>query len=63
MSLIDGINQSEARRRALILFCITFLRENAKVTLPMFDKFMIIIRSHYDKYQLGKLPLGIGLFL
>lgn len=30
MSLIDGINQSEARRRALILFCITFLHENAK---------------------------------
>lgn len=30
MSLIDGINQSEARRRALILFCITFLHETAK---------------------------------
>lgn len=30
MSLIDGINQSEERRRALILFCITFLNENAK---------------------------------
>ncbi|KAJ8535465.1 hypothetical protein K7X08_023185 [Anisodus acutangulus] len=30
MSLIDGINQSEARRRALILFCITHLNKNAK---------------------------------
>ncbi|XP_057789074.1 uncharacterized protein LOC131005961 [Salvia miltiorrhiza] len=30
MSLIDGINRSETRRRALILFCITFLNENAK---------------------------------
>ncbi|XP_019253405.1 PREDICTED: uncharacterized protein LOC109232183 [Nicotiana attenuata] len=30
MSLIDGINQSEARRRALILFCITHLSKNAK---------------------------------
>lgn len=31
MSLIDGINQSEVRRRALILFCITHLNKNAKV--------------------------------
>ncbi|CAA2958297.1 uncharacterized protein LOC111407548 isoform X1 [Olea europaea subsp. europaea] len=31
MGLIDGINQNETRRRALILFCITFLNENAKV--------------------------------
>ncbi|KAK4367301.1 hypothetical protein RND71_015181 [Anisodus tanguticus] len=30
MSLVDGINQSEARRRALILFCITHLNKNAK---------------------------------
>ncbi|KAH6829555.1 hypothetical protein C2S53_012468 [Perilla frutescens var. hirtella] len=30
MSLIDGINRSELRRRALILFCITFLNEHAK---------------------------------
>lgn len=30
MSLIDGINQSEARRRALVLFCITHLNKNAK---------------------------------
>ncbi|XP_010322075.1 uncharacterized protein [Solanum lycopersicum] len=30
MSLIDGINQSEVRRRALILFCITHLNKNAK---------------------------------
>lgn len=30
MGLIDGINQSEARRRALILFCITHLNKNTK---------------------------------
>ncbi|PHU14340.1 hypothetical protein BC332_15545 [Capsicum chinense] len=30
VSLIDGINQSEARRRALILFCIVHLNKNAK---------------------------------
>nr|GLL40253.1 uncharacterized protein LOC109187178 [Ipomoea trifida] len=29
-SLIDGINRSEMRRRALILFCMTHLNENAK---------------------------------
>ncbi|KAK3034389.1 hypothetical protein RJ639_033660 [Escallonia herrerae] len=29
-SLIDGINRSEARRRALIFFCITYLKRNAK---------------------------------
>ncbi|KAL7108982.1 hypothetical protein ACP275_06G147600 [Erythranthe tilingii] len=29
-SLIDGINRSETRRRALVLFCIAFLNENAK---------------------------------
>ncbi|EYU38090.1 hypothetical protein MIMGU_mgv1a022519mg [Erythranthe guttata] len=30
MSLIDGINRSETRRRALVLFCIAFLNDNAK---------------------------------
>lgn len=29
-SLIDGINQSEMRRRALMLFCATFFKINAK---------------------------------
>ncbi|GAV68895.1 hypothetical protein CFOL_v3_12398 [Cephalotus follicularis] len=28
--LIDGINQSEARRRALVLFCFVYLNANAK---------------------------------
>ncbi|XP_021739859.1 uncharacterized protein LOC110706269 [Chenopodium quinoa] len=28
--LIDGINQSEIRRRALVVFCFAFLNENAK---------------------------------
>ncbi|KAF4353359.1 hypothetical protein G4B88_018779 [Cannabis sativa] len=28
--IIDGINQSEARRRALMLFCLTYLNANAK---------------------------------
>ncbi|KAI4352108.1 hypothetical protein L6164_006391 [Bauhinia variegata] len=28
--LIDGINQSEARRRALMLFCIVYMNANAK---------------------------------
>ncbi|XP_047260906.1 uncharacterized protein LOC124894220 isoform X2 [Capsicum annuum] len=31
VSLIDGINQSEARRRALILFFITHLNKNTKL--------------------------------
>lgn len=31
MSLIDGINQSEARRRALIFFCLTYLNKNVTV--------------------------------
>lgn len=30
MSLIDSVNQSDMRRRALVLFCITQLNENAK---------------------------------
>ncbi|KAL1806109.1 hypothetical protein ACET3Z_029177 [Daucus carota] len=35
MSLIDGINQSEARRRALIFFCITYLNKNVKDALML----------------------------
>ncbi|KAL8102984.1 uncharacterized protein LOC141676672 [Apium graveolens] len=35
MSLIDGINQSEARRRALIFFCITYLNTNVKDALML----------------------------
>ncbi|KAL0388182.1 UNVERIFIED_CONTAM: hypothetical protein Sradi_2700000 [Sesamum radiatum] len=47
MGLIDGINQSEMRRRALILFCITFLKENAK------DAFLLSVdRNGFD--VLGK---------
>ena len=30
--LIDGINQSNARRRALMLFCFVYMNANAKVT-------------------------------
>lgn len=45
--LIDGINRSEIRRRALILFCITHLNENAK------DAFLLSIdRKGFD--VLGK---------
>ncbi|KAL3655865.1 hypothetical protein CASFOL_000261 [Castilleja foliolosa] len=47
MSLIDGINHSETRRRALVLFCITFLNENAK------DAFLLSVdRKGFD--VLGK---------
>ncbi|KAG8390876.1 hypothetical protein BUALT_Bualt01G0129200 [Buddleja alternifolia] len=47
MGLIDGINQSEKRRRALILFCITLLNENAK------DAFLVSVdRKGFD--VLGK---------
>ncbi|KAK1378058.1 FMN-binding split barrel [Heracleum sosnowskyi] len=35
MSLVDGINQSEARRRALILFCITYFNKNVKDALML----------------------------
>lgn len=35
MSLVDGINQSEARRRALIFFCITYLNKNVKDALML----------------------------
>ncbi|KAH7840140.1 hypothetical protein Vadar_013173 [Vaccinium darrowii] len=46
-SLIDGINQSELRRRALILFCITHFNRNAK------DAFMLSVdRKGFD--VLGK---------
>ncbi|CAK9136225.1 unnamed protein product [Ilex paraguariensis] len=46
-SLIDGINQSEVRRRALILFCITYLNNHAK------DAFMLSVdRKGFD--VLGK---------
>ncbi|KAM7513558.1 hypothetical protein LguiA_003141 [Lonicera macranthoides] len=47
MSLLDGINQSEARRRALILLCITYLNRNAK------DAYMLSVdRKGFD--VLGK---------
>ncbi|CAA0811636.1 Unknown protein [Striga hermonthica] len=43
MSLIDGVNQNEMRRRALVLLCITFLNENAK------DAFLLSIdRKGFD---------------
>ncbi|XP_059628149.1 uncharacterized protein LOC132270944 [Cornus florida] len=42
-SLIDGINQSDVRRRALVLFCITRLNRHAK------DAFMLSIdRKGFD---------------
>ncbi|XP_057979790.1 uncharacterized protein LOC131165765 isoform X2 [Malania oleifera] len=45
--LIDGINQSEARRRALILFCFIYLKANAR------DAFMLSMdRKGFD--VLGK---------
>ncbi|KAL8463134.1 hypothetical protein ACS0TY_033082 [Phlomoides rotata] len=48
VGLIDEINQSEMRRRALILFCITFLNENAK------DAFLLSVdRKGFD--VLGKI--------
>ncbi|KAI3793346.1 hypothetical protein L1987_35963 [Smallanthus sonchifolius] len=34
-SLIDGINQSEARRRALMMFCATYLNKNVKDALVL----------------------------
>ncbi|CAH9126534.1 unnamed protein product [Cuscuta epithymum] len=46
-SLIDGINRSEIRRRALILFCITHMNENVK------DAFLLSVdRKGFD--VLGK---------
>ncbi|KAK6933191.1 hypothetical protein RJ641_036085 [Dillenia turbinata] len=48
-SLIDGINQSEARRRALMLFCFTYLNANVK------DAYMLSVdRRGFD--VLGKVP-------
>ncbi|KAL6515455.1 hypothetical protein OROHE_018489 [Orobanche hederae] len=42
-SLIDGINRSENMRRALVLFCITFLNESAK------DAFLLSVdRKGFD---------------
>lgn len=47
--LIDGINQSEARRKALVLFCFVYLNANAK------DAFMLAVdRKGFD--VLGKVP-------
>ncbi|GKC49207.1 L-ectoine synthase, partial [Tanacetum coccineum] len=34
-SLIDGINQNEARRRALVIFCAAYLNENVKDALVL----------------------------
>nr|XP_043634461.1 uncharacterized protein LOC122605567 [Erigeron canadensis] len=34
-SLIDGINQSEVRRRALMIFCATYLNKNVKDALVL----------------------------
>ncbi|KAL6524996.1 hypothetical protein OROMI_030589 [Orobanche minor] len=42
-SLIDGVNRSENMRRALVLFCITFLNESAK------DAFLLSVdRKGFD---------------
>lgn len=47
--LIDGINQSEARRKVLMLFCFVYLNANAK------DAFMLSVdRKGFD--VLGKVP-------
>ncbi|KAL3717797.1 hypothetical protein ACJRO7_003014 [Eucalyptus globulus] len=47
--LVDGINQSESRRRALVLFCFTYM--NA----PVRDAFMLYLdRKGFD--ILGKVP-------
>ncbi|XP_010253203.1 PREDICTED: uncharacterized protein LOC104594565 [Nelumbo nucifera] len=47
--LIDGINQSQARRRALMLFCFVYLNVNAR------DAFMLSVdRRGFD--VLGKVP-------
>lgn len=47
--LIDGINQSEARRRALTLFCVVHLNANAK------DAYMLSVdREGFE--MLGKVP-------
>ncbi|KAK9186870.1 hypothetical protein WN944_018259 [Citrus x changshan-huyou] len=49
--LIDGINQSEARRKALVLFCFVYLNANANAK----DAFMLAVdRKGFD--VLGKVP-------
>ncbi|KAJ0101211.1 hypothetical protein Patl1_06335 [Pistacia atlantica] len=59
-NLIDGINQSEARRKALMLFCFIYANANAR------DAFMLSVdRKGFD--VLGKVPNpvmtdGIGEF-
>ncbi|XP_030492386.2 uncharacterized protein LOC115708297 [Cannabis sativa] len=51
--IIDGINQSEARRRALMLFCLTYLNANAK------DAYMLSIdRKGFN--VLGKVSTPIS---
>lgn len=40
--LIDGINQSEARRRGLILFCFIYLNVNARVRFPILFQFQVL---------------------
>lgn len=48
-TLIDGINQSEVRRRALTVFCFTYLNANAK------DAYMLSVdQKGFD--VLGKVP-------
>ncbi|KAJ8760346.1 hypothetical protein K2173_011899 [Erythroxylum novogranatense] len=47
--LIDGINRSEARRRALMLFCLVYLNVNAR------DAYLLAVdRKGFD--VLGKVP-------
>lgn len=53
-SLIDGINRSEMRRRALILFCMTHLNENAKVILlPMSYKLISLFYLFIFGFPVG----------
>lgn len=48
-ALIDGINQSDARRRALMLFCLVYFNANAK------DAYILSVdRKGFD--LLGKVP-------
>ncbi|KDP44980.1 hypothetical protein JCGZ_01480 [Jatropha curcas] len=50
--LIDGINQSEARRRALILFCLLYMNANAR------DAYMLSVdRKGFD--VLGKIQSSV----
>lgn len=51
--LIDGINQSEARRRALTLFCVVYLKANAR------DAYMLSVdRKGFE--MLGKVPSRVS---